>query len=193
MNRSIFIGSAFALVFTIFGATTVLASSPAPTPVCNIKGTIESVKSIDAYIDSCLNEPSNCPTDSTNEHSDQYQLDISIDSVSFNSNETANLTCESMYPLGSVQSIYLEKSLVKGQDTFSADKNIEGVVSAKFLKYLTSYSLINRIDTDESVTKKPFMFSPLGISLGAMLVLLVLSGIAYMIILSRRKKVEIEK
>jgi hypothetical protein len=184
MNRNIFVETAFAFAFVIFGATPVLASSPRAVPVCNIEGRIESVEFQDTYVHPCVNNPDSCPSDSTNGYQARYSIDIYVESVSKTYPE-----CEDEYSVGSLLSVYIDKTTVKDNEVFSADQNIKGEVSFGMNgRYLNSYSLV-----DKSRTIRTFILSPLRISLGSILVLLVLSGIAYLIILSRRKKVEIEK
>jgi len=194
MNKNIFVGTAFAFAFVIFGATPVLAVPHRPVPVCNIEGTIKSVESKDAYKLPCDTQPNICQEDGIYGYPDRYILGVDIKSVTNTfPNDTSASACESEYPVGNTEIFDISKSDVRTNDVFSVGKNIEATVVAFEATDITSYRLTDKIDADKSGTIRSFILSPLGISLGSILVLLVLSGIAYLIILFRRKKVEIAK
>jgi len=92
-----------------------------------------------------------------------------------------------MYPVGSVQTIFIGKDKVKPNDTFTVNKKIEGVVRSFWGSSFDSYNLKGGTDIDEPITKEPFIFSPLITTLGIIFIVLVLVGIIYKIISSRKK------
>ena len=135
----------FSSVLFILNGASVLASPPAPTPLCQITGVIKSVTFKDAYDEPCLKEPYGCPTDMELHHPARYYLDVNINSVSYISGETNFNTCSNMYPVGSVKNIFIAKDKVKVGDTFSSNKEIEGVVQSFWGSSFDWYNLTTEV------------------------------------------------
>jgi hypothetical protein len=131
----------FLFVTTILSYTPVLASSPAPSPSCQITGVIKSVTFKEAYDEACLKTSNGCPTDMPTSHPDEYFLTIDISAVSYVNGETKNATCEERYPVGSTQKISVFKTTVKAGDILSVNQEIEGIVHSSWGNIFNSYSL----------------------------------------------------
>lgn len=133
----------FVITFTavIFGVVPVFASSPIPTPLCQISGVIKSVEFKDAYADACLKQPFGCPTDMQSSHPAQYSFDVSINSVSYVSGNASAIECHNMYSVGKVKKIFLNKDKVKSGDTFSVNQKISGIVRSFIDVSFNSYTL----------------------------------------------------
>jgi len=131
-------------VLVILTSMPVFASPPAPTSACSITGIIKSVEFKDAYDEPCLKEPYGCPTDMELQHPARYFLDVSINSVTHVSGDTSFNTCQNMYPVGSVQKIFINKDKVKSGDTFMANQKIDGIVRSFWGESFDSYTLLNK-------------------------------------------------
>ncbi|MEK7560575.1 MAG: peptidoglycan-binding domain-containing protein [Patescibacteria group bacterium] len=134
----------FLSIVACFSGAAILASPPAPTPTCKITGAIKLVHYQNAYDEACLASPSGCPTDRPVRHPARYFLDIEINRVSYISGDTTFNTCVKMYPVGSMQKIFVDKDKVKSHDAFSVNQIIEGAVSSFWDKSFDSYILATR-------------------------------------------------
>jgi len=131
----------FFVITLIGGAKPVFASPPLPAPVCQINGVIKSVTYKDAYENPCQKEPNGCPTDTELNHPPRYYLDIYIRSVSYVSGESNFITCENMYPVGSVRNIYIDADKIKIGDKFFVNQKIKGIVRSFWGSSFDSYVL----------------------------------------------------
>jgi len=133
----------FVIAFVVisFSASSVFASPPAPTPMCQISGVIKSVEFKEAYDEACLKEPYGCPTDMELNHPARYFFDVSINSVSHVSGDTSFNTCQNIYSVGKVQKIFINKDKVKSGDIFSVNQKIDGIVRSFWGASFDSYTL----------------------------------------------------
>lgn len=99
----------------IFGAVSVYARTMEDRPICNIQGTVRSVKLKDSIF---------------NTNPLEYLLSINIDSVSgIGGNETGFYTCQSFFKLGEMREVFIVKSDIKVGDMFSIGQKINGVIN----------------------------------------------------------------
>lgn len=101
-----------------------------PYPVCRFTGTIESVSFEDEYDHSCLDETpfgvNACPTDIQLHYPAGYSLGVKIESVSYVEGPKDFFSCEQVYKVGSIESIFIKKDKVRKGDVFSLNQKIEG-------------------------------------------------------------------
>lgn len=174
MKQNKFVIITSVISFFILGVTPAFASPPAPTPICQIKGTIKSVEFKDAYDEPCLSQPHGCPTDMEVKHPAQYFLNINVDSISYISGTVNFNTCKNMYPIGTVQTIIIYKSKVKPNDSFATNEEIEGVVSSFWKKSFDSYSLKNdEVAADKFSVRNLLTSSPLTIIFGVVFIIFI--------------------
>lgn len=140
--RLIFFGFIASLVFLKFLERTVLASPPAPAPKCNIEGAIEDVRFEKAYELPCV-KTNNCPTDTQLSYPNRYYLSVNIHEVSFKDGDTRFQTCSSLYPLNSLQEIFINEDKVITGNSFEKGQQIEGVVSSFWGHSFDSYQIIS--------------------------------------------------
>lgn len=128
------------LIFIFLSSDAAIASPPAPTPVCQITGKIESVQFKDAYDEPCLKQPGGvCPSDSETQHPARYYLEVQIEKASYASSDISYTTCDKLFPSFTKQAVFINKDEVKPGDLFAVNDRIEGTVSGG--NYLESYSL----------------------------------------------------
>lgn len=137
----------FVLGFWASGITKVFASPPAPAPKCFVKGVIQKVRFEKAYELPCVKTKS-CPTDTQLSYPNRYYLSVNIHEVSFRDGDTRFQTCASLFPLNSLQEIFINEDKVIAGDSFKRDQQIEGVVSSFWGYSFDSYQIT-------SVTPKP--------------------------------------
>ncbi len=184
MNRNKFVKIALVVSFVAFIITPVFAVPPEPTPICQIEGTIKFVEFKDAYNEPCLSQPNGCPpSDRELQHPARYFFDVNINSVSYISGITDFNTCENMYPVDSVQTIYIDKDKVKLNDLFPINKEIEGVVKRSLLgSSFDSYNLKDEAYINKSIIQESlifFFFSPLNYLFLALFILVLLLLITF--------------
>ena len=138
----------FVLGFWDSGITKVFASPPAPAPKCYVKGVIQSVRFEKAYELPCV-KISSCPTDTQLSYPNRYYLSVNIQGVSFKDGDTRFQTCSSLYPLNSLQEIFIdEDKVIAIGGSFKKGHQIEGVVSSFWGYSFDSYQIT-------SITPKP--------------------------------------
>jgi len=134
--------SIFAVMF--FAVMPVFASPPAPTPICRVQGVIKEVNFREADPPPCL-DLSICPTDSPASRPERYELNISVNSVSYISGTTEFNTCEGNYPIESRRVIFIPKDAVKQGDSFTVSQKIEIVTGSYWGVGGNSYKLITTV------------------------------------------------
>lgn len=138
-RRKIFFVITFVAI--IFFAIPVFASSPAPTPVCQISGVIKSIEFRGAYDEACIKESYGCPTDMELSHPARYFFDVSINYVSPVSGNTNYNTCQNMFSVGKIHKIFINKDKVKSGDIFSVNQKMDGIVRSYWGASFDSYTL----------------------------------------------------
>lgn len=136
--RLVFFGFIASWFFLKFPERTIFASLPAPAPKCYIKGLIQGVRFEKAYENSCV-KTNSCPTDMQLSYPDTYYLSVKIQNVSFKEGDTRFQNCDSLYPLESIQEIFVVKDKVKMSDSFSNGQIIDGLASSFWGKSFDSY------------------------------------------------------
>lgn len=172
------------LVFSIITLTVVptFASAPPPTPTCHIEGTIKSIEFKGDYSAPCLIVPRTCPTDRELTHPARYYLDVEISSVSYLGGPITYYTCEKMYPVGGVATVFIDKDKIKPNDKLEIGKKVEGSAEHFGVSSLESYSLTGGSGAKEPGLKKSFPSSSLITALAGGLVIFVMVRIIRKII-----------
>lgn len=119
----------------------VFATSPVPAPVCQLEGTITSASYKPAWKHSCLTQGYQCPTDTPLEGAAHYSLEVRVNNVSYVSGPTTNVTCQSLYSVGTENTFLVSADKVKTGDVFSVNQKINGNVTFFFDNWFSSYNL----------------------------------------------------
>lgn len=142
MRRNKFISVLIIVCATGVSFNSVFAISPAPAPVCNIEGVITAVEYKDAWKHQCLLQGSQCPTDTPLEGVAHFSLKVLISSSAYVLGPTTNLTCTSLYPIGTEQTFLIYKDEMKSGTSYG--QRINGEATFLFDNWLTSYNLIGK-------------------------------------------------
>jgi hypothetical protein len=149
----LFLGFLVSEGFVFFSNNRVFASPPAPAPKCYVKGVIQNVRFEKAYELPCVKTRS-CPTDTQLSYPNRYYVSVNIHEVSFKDGDTRFQTCASLYPLNTLQEIFINEDKVIAGDSFKKSQQIEGVVSSfwgySFDSYQTTFVTPKPCTQDEN-------------------------------------------
>jgi hypothetical protein len=143
MKRTYAILSIIALLVLV--SSFVIASTTSTSPMCNVRGVIQSVEFIEAYEEPCLEEEYGCPTDMPTSHPARYKLKIEVDSVFYIPGSTEYSSCKSIFSKDE-EVIFINEDKKSSGDSFESGQYIEGAVSSGFGKYFQSYTINVKID-----------------------------------------------
>lgn len=136
-KKLLFVSIILSLIIFRSKTDRVFASPPAPAPRCYIEGIIQEVTHLDAQ----NNSGSGGPTDMATDVPERYVLKVNINKTSYVDGEKSFQSCDSLYQVGTVKEIVINRDKIINNTVPAAKQKITGTVRSFWWPSFDDYAV----------------------------------------------------